>query len=398
MPQAQYGSVQFSQAIDFFRGKLNLPTAAWDDLWGAMHSRAFVVAGAQQADLLTDLRKSVDAAISDGMSLGEFKKQFKDLVAKHGWDHKGDADWRAQIIYDTNMRQSYNTGRWQQLQQFEYWQYKHGHPKVPREDHLLWHNLVLPRNHVWWQTHFPQNGWGCTCSVRGLTEGQLRRLNLKVSQAPDGSTYEWTNPKTGELLDVPKGIDPGFDYSPGEAALGQQLSDAAMQQWDAIKQDAWQQLTPGSWKTAALPERLPVRPSAIALAERVTDAAALQQQIINTLGGAETVFQSGALSVYANAASLAKQLDVAQSVYVPLLPTLFNQPDEVWASFERHQGTGRVELRWRLLRMVDNGGGQLLLAQVVKGVIESLQVIPATQLNNINKQRYGLLFNAASEE
>lgn len=34
---------------------------------------------------------------------------------------------------------------------------------------------------------------------------------------PTDETYEWTNPRTGEIEDVPRGIDPGWNYSPGES-------------------------------------------------------------------------------------------------------------------------------------------------------------------------------------
>ncbi|WP_133182320.1 PBECR2 nuclease fold domain-containing protein [Shewanella decolorationis] len=398
-PTAQYGGVQFQQAIDFFRQKLNMPTQAWDDLWGGMHSRAFVVAGAQKAELLTDLRQSVDKAISEGMSLNEFKKQFKTIVAKHGWDHTGNADWRAQIIYDTNMRQSYNAGRWDQLQQFPYWQYKHGHSATPRQDHLRWHDMVLPASSPWWTTHFPQNGWGCTCSVRGMTEGQLKRQGLSVSQLPADESYEWVNPKTGEVLKVPKGIDPGFDYSPGQTHLGQQLTDNAMAQWRAIKSEAWEPLTAGNWRTAGRPELLPLHPNTVALADKVSTQAELQALATQVLGGADTVWQSGPYPVYVNAASLAKHIDIARAPLLPLLPEVLTQPDEVWASFERHKGTGKIELRWRIIRMVNAGKykGQLVVAQVAKGVLEAWTFIPVKQLNYINGQRQGMLIYSAKE-
>jgi hypothetical protein len=48
----------FAEQLAFFRQKLNLPTEAWDDITLAAHDRAFVVAGAQGADLLADLNSS----------------------------------------------------------------------------------------------------------------------------------------------------------------------------------------------------------------------------------------------------------------------------------------------------------------------------------------------------
>ncbi|QUN06439.1 head morphogenesis protein [Shewanella yunxiaonensis] len=399
MPETQYGSVQFQLAIDFFRGKLNLPTAAWDDIWGGMHSRAFVVAGAQKADLLTDLRQSVDAAIADGMSLGEFKKQFKDIVAKHGWDHKGNADWRSQIIYDTNMRQSYNTGRWQQLQQFEYWQYKHGHPSVPRQDHLSWNDLILPATSPWWKTHFPQNGWGCTCSVRGLTAEQIKRRGLVVSQEPGTETYEWSNQKTGEVLDIPKGIDPGFDYSPGEVAFGKQLNDQAMAQWQHLKADAWEQLTPGNWKTAGLAAALPVNAIPTALGSHVTSVQQLTNNITHLFGAAEVVLEDGPLPVYINAASLAAHMkdDLGRAPYITWLIDLLKNPDETWATFERHKGTGKIELRVRMMKVYKDKKGKalLLVTQVNKGLLEAWTMMPS-DVNYINKQRRGILIGAST--
>ena len=74
---------QFEEQIAFFRRKLNLPSETWRDIQKSAHDRAFMVAGAMKADLLADLRKSVEQAVQ-GSSIGEFRKQFADIVAKHG--------------------------------------------------------------------------------------------------------------------------------------------------------------------------------------------------------------------------------------------------------------------------------------------------------------------------
>ncbi len=80
-----YGSLPFAEALAFLRGKLNLPTERWDDLTGAAHDRAFVVAGAMQADLLMDLRAAVEKAIEQGTTLETFRQDFKKIVADRGW-------------------------------------------------------------------------------------------------------------------------------------------------------------------------------------------------------------------------------------------------------------------------------------------------------------------------
>ena len=54
MPIAAVLKKPFSEQIAYFREKLALPSAAWDDIAGAAHDRAFMVAGAQSIDLLAD--------------------------------------------------------------------------------------------------------------------------------------------------------------------------------------------------------------------------------------------------------------------------------------------------------------------------------------------------------
>ena len=75
---------QFQAQIDFFRDKLNLPTERWDDIQTRANDKAFYVAGAQKADLLSDLRTAVDKAVTGG-SIGQFRKDFAEAVRKSGW-------------------------------------------------------------------------------------------------------------------------------------------------------------------------------------------------------------------------------------------------------------------------------------------------------------------------
>jgi len=37
--------------------------------------------------------------------------------------------------------------------------------------------------------------------------------------APQIETYEWVNKSTGEVQQIPKGIDPGWDYHVGKAGF-----------------------------------------------------------------------------------------------------------------------------------------------------------------------------------
>lgn len=223
----EFTNLAFKEAIKFFRGKLRIPTKHWYDLWKGMHSRGFMVAGAMKDDLLSDFQESLKKAMTEGMTLSEFKKDFDSIVQKHGWSYKGSRGWRTRIIFETNIRTSYSAGRYTQmtdpdvLKSRPYWEYVHGDSINPRKLHLSWHGTVLRADDPWWDTHYTPNGWGCKCKVVSRSERDLKRMGKdEPDQAPNDGTYKYTDKKTGKTDTIPKGIDPGWDYNVGKAVTG----------------------------------------------------------------------------------------------------------------------------------------------------------------------------------
>lgn len=222
-------SLPFAEQIEFFRRKLNLPTNAWTDIYTREHDHAFVVAGANRDALVQDFRQAVEKVIAEGGTLEQFRKDFDRIVASHGWSYNGGRNWRSRVIYETNLRSSYMAGRYEQLQQVKatrpYWQYIHSDAVAhPRPHHQAWNGLVLHADDPWWQQHFPINAWGCQCSVRALSERDLQRLGKSgPDQAPpvvmETRTIGQRSPGGARVVQVPQGIDPGFEYIPGKARL-----------------------------------------------------------------------------------------------------------------------------------------------------------------------------------
>ena len=206
----------FTEQERFFQKKLNIPTWKWTDLWKDQHAKGFMVAGAYKAEILSDFRDAVDKAISQGITLEDFRKDFDSIVAKHGWSYNGSRNWRSEVIYSTNIRTAYAAGRWQQLtdpeqmQALPYLTYKHGDSRVPRPHHLAWDGLTLSADDPWWQTHYPPSGWGCKCRVFGSSRSEYAAAQKKgLTEAPPSPI----DPKTGE----PVGIDKGWGYNVGKA-------------------------------------------------------------------------------------------------------------------------------------------------------------------------------------
>ncbi|MBI0095500.1 MULTISPECIES: PBECR2 nuclease fold domain-containing protein [Gilliamella] len=226
MANVAYGSLPFKEQIEFFRRKANVPTNSYADIYNDEHDYAFVVAGANRNALLNDFRAAIDKAISQGTTLEEFRKDFAEIVEKHGWSYNGSFNWRSRVIYETNLNSSYQAGRYQQLRdaKFPYLEYLHSdYVEHPRELHESWNHLVLNFNDPWWDSHFPPNGYGCQCRVRGRTKGDLKRMG---KDGPDTApTINWVDRVIGENSDdprivrVPEGIDPSFEHIPGQTRL-----------------------------------------------------------------------------------------------------------------------------------------------------------------------------------
>ena len=217
-------NLPFNEAIDFFRQKVDVPTDHWTDLMNEAHSHGFAVAGAASDALLGDFREAIDKAISQGTGFQEFRKDFDSIVQKHGWKHTGNAGWRARVIYETNMTTAFSAGRYAQLTDpdmlaaFPYWQYNHTPCANPRLMHLAWDGMVLPADDPFWGTCYPPNGWGCRCFVTAVSAGGLRRMGRSGPDAsPKLELRDWVNKRTGEVMKIPAGVDPGFAYNPGQA-------------------------------------------------------------------------------------------------------------------------------------------------------------------------------------
>jgi hypothetical protein len=409
---AEHFALPFDDAIEFFRGKVNLPTRTWKDLWEGMHARAFVSAGAMKHELLSDLRGATDKALSKGTTLADFRKDFDNIVSRHGWVHRGKPGWRAALIYDTNLSTAYHAGHWKGmtdpdvLKARPFLRYVPSSSAEKRPEHVAWYNIVLPADHPWWKTHYPPNGWGCKCGAVNHSAREVERLKAEEAdgphpiktEAPPDEYYDWTDKTTGEVIQVPKGIDPGWAYNVGESAWGRQLSEVEMDAWRAMKKDAWETLTPGNWQTEGRPRNIDRDiPKAAPNYKAVKTGEAVREQLVEILGGEEKVFSftvgTYRHDVLVNAETLAEHIDPNRAPYLPLLPETLEEPYEVWLRFDRHKGTGRVVLRQRIIKGVDlkKYEGLLVVTEAVDGVMTAWSYVPARQTKYINAQRAGKL-------
>ena len=207
----------FENQVKYFEKKLNLPTNSYLDVLGDEHDYFFMVAGANRNEVLLAFREAVDDAIANGETLEGFRKRFDEIVARTGWDYKGGRNWRARIIYDTNVYAAYNRGRLQQHLELAdvmpYWEYHHHDNAHPRQEHIDLDGTILPVSAPFWCYYYPIKAYGCHCTVTAHDEDDLKEMGKTVSPSPE---IEWEEKLVGtrsgnpRLVKVPKGYDVGF--------------------------------------------------------------------------------------------------------------------------------------------------------------------------------------------
>lgn len=240
-PGFTLGAIKPQDSIASFTArKLLRPGFRWESVWQAEHARAFTVAGVMRLDVLALIRAQVDKAVEGGLDLATFSKALKpQLQAKGFW---GDVEVtdpdtgevrttrfnaaRLRLIFEVNMRQSAAAGRWARGMRgrLPFVVYRTMGDERVRASHRPWDFLVLPREHPFWDTHIPPNGWGCRCSFYFTDQAgvdALKAAGFKIrTEPPPIQWVEFLNRVTGQTERVPRGIDPGFAYNPGKLQGG----------------------------------------------------------------------------------------------------------------------------------------------------------------------------------
>lgn len=245
VPQGmRVGLVQPREAAAAFAArKLLEPSFRWQDVYAEEHTRGFAVAGVLRLDVLQVFQRELDNAINEGTGFAQFSKAVRaQLEAKGFWGKVEVTDpttgeirtttfdqRRLNLIYQTNARQSRAAGLWQRIQRtkdrFPLVMYRTMRDERVRTSHKPWDGLALPVDHAFWQVHFPPNGWNCRCTAFAVDDKMLASYRAKgfevKTTAPEVQMATFTNKQTGEMRQVPRGIDPGFEYNPGQALLAQ---------------------------------------------------------------------------------------------------------------------------------------------------------------------------------
>ena len=241
-------NVPFDEAIAYFRAKGLQPTFSYQDMIGRAHDHAFTVAKMMDVDMLKQVKESLESALANGEAFSEWKKGIVPILKSGGWWGESleidpltgkqkrvvlGSAWRLQTIFRTNMQSAYAAGQWEQIKQqaniAPYVMYDAVDDFRTRPAHRALDGTILPATDKFWLTHTPPLGWNCRCGVIQLDEAEMRAYGLSIKPPPVSESYQWTNPRNGEQMMVPEGVDPGF---------GRSLSDIAADSRELLLQKA----------------------------------------------------------------------------------------------------------------------------------------------------------------
>lgn len=239
-------------AVDYLKAKGVNITWDWHEQLAEAHARAYTVAKATRAEVLDTLRWATEKAIADGVSERDYIKNLEPMLKELGWwgktvDENGNtvqlgSPRRLKTILRTNKSTAYHAARYAtqmaNVDEQPYWQYVAVKDSRTRASHLALHGKVYRADDPIWATMYPPNDWGCRCRVRALSEFELKKQGLNVSESTGEISSETAiagiNKDTGEeirttvsKIKTDQGemkVGAGWNYNVGAAAFGTDIA------------------------------------------------------------------------------------------------------------------------------------------------------------------------------
>lgn len=248
----QYKALINKAALDNLQGKTPLSRFSYMDTAAKEHARSFTVAKMMDGDMLSETQDAITAALANGTDFREFEKQLKPyLMAKGWWSEQLMRDpvtgkiekvqlgstRRLRTIYHTNLHASYAAAKWERIQKrkklMPFLQYQPSVSGNPRKAHKAYYGLIKPVDDAIWQMIMPPNGFGCLCSVRQLSKAQAAKAGGETLDF-EPEMVESVNPRTGETLLTPVGIEPSFAHNHDRLFAIEDLMTQKVQMWTHV--------------------------------------------------------------------------------------------------------------------------------------------------------------------
>lgn len=208
------------EALEYWADKVKMPAKEFYALAEAYRARAFTVSGVAMGDMMDRIFQSIEQALAEGTAYEAWASSMSDVWEAKGWT--GYSAWRVDNIFRTNVQTAYSVGRYKQMDRVKegrpYWQYSAVNDSRTRPTHLALHGRVYRADSPFWDSFYPPNGFRCRCTVKSLSDRQVKKRELEVQEWDGvGELIEPVDPVTGATLPArPLMPDKGFEGNPGK--------------------------------------------------------------------------------------------------------------------------------------------------------------------------------------
>ncbi|ENI8528049.1 hypothetical protein ABZZ98_001704 [Campylobacter jejuni] len=188
-----------NKAIEYLQSKKPQTSFDYDEIMHETHNKVFTIAKLNDLNLLKDIQNSLIEALKNGDKFETWKKQITPKLKAKGWfgdkvevvnPKTGEVKnikigtSRLKKVFETNMRIAKAQAVWENILQSnkEYVRWislLHGNR---RKEHLALHGMILRRDDPFWINNRPPCGYGCKCSIQGVSESELKLYGWKLSK------------------------------------------------------------------------------------------------------------------------------------------------------------------------------------------------------------------------
>jgi SPP1 gp7 family putative phage head morphogenesis protein len=189
---------KFLEAIEWLRRRVPISDTAYSRLVIAAHDVAIRLAGVTQLDVVEDVRRSLERAVSQGESFTDWKRKIRRRLT-NAWVANDAAPanpgWRIETIFRTNVQRAYSAGRYEQItdpvvvESRPFWMYDALLDDRTTEFCREMNGTILPANDARWDGRIPPTHFNCRSGLRTLRESQARRRGIS-SSVPDDYAQE----------------------------------------------------------------------------------------------------------------------------------------------------------------------------------------------------------------
>ncbi|MBX3045147.1 MAG: hypothetical protein KIT33_15380 [Candidatus Kapabacteria bacterium] len=205
-----------TEIIEYFKSLGVVLDDEWDDYYEQFQTKAFKVAGINNAQHLVDAKELIEEAITKGTDLKVFKE-----TLKYGLDLRG---WHADLVVTQNISNAYNAGRYYQQIDDPDDDFPYLRPVVMMDkkttDICQWlgnQSIVLKVKDPKLNNMYSPRHFRCRVVYFAISEKQRQRLGLTVKNVEDIPEKYWNKKEFRNL--------PSDDFNPDLSNFPKELQE-----------------------------------------------------------------------------------------------------------------------------------------------------------------------------